>query len=84
MAICVVVNADGTMTPSNASPDQCTGYLMVTPQEFNSFTSANSFFIPLTIEQGALIGAAILTVWATAFGFRVVSRMLSTATGDSE
>ncbi|WP_152681897.1 hypothetical protein [Chromobacterium subtsugae] len=84
MALCVVVNQDGSLSTSPASPDQCAGYLLVTAEEFNSFNSAANFFIPLTMEQGALIGVAILTVWACAFGFRQLRRLLSTSTGDSE
>ncbi|MFB0826511.1 hypothetical protein ACEU07_14620 [Chromobacterium violaceum] len=84
MAICILINQDGTFSPSSATPEQCTGYLMVTPQEFNSFYSAANFFVPLTMGQGAVIGGAILTVWAAAHGFRLLSGMLSTSTGDSE
>ncbi|MCD4486315.1 hypothetical protein LQR31_17725 [Chromobacterium vaccinii] len=84
MSICIVINQDGSFSPSSATPEQCTGYLMVTPQEFNNFTSAANFFVPLTMGQGALIGSAILTVWACAHGFRLLGRMLSTSTGDSE
>jgi hypothetical protein len=38
----------------------------------------------MTVEQGSLIGGAIVLVWAVGYGFRVVGRQISSRASTEE
>lgn len=83
MAQCVqFVQVDGQYylqpAPADQTQENCQGYLLLTQEEFSS--TQNPFFVPLTMEQGALISGAILLVWAVAFSFKTVRQALLPST----
>lgn len=70
--LCVEVRHDGSVYVVDPQPTYAAGcgYVLVSGE------SAVSSPFALTPEQGAEIGAAILGLWAVAYGFRVVIRAL--------
>lgn len=80
MTICVQVDTDGTIyavQPQPAEVSACS-YVLVSGD-----AALNSPFA-LTPEQGAQVGGAVLLVWAVAYVFRVLARVLNVdETGDS-
>lgn len=42
MAICVTLNADGTLTPTGQPVDQCTGYVMVSGSEYGVYQALDT------------------------------------------
>lgn len=39
MAQCVTLNADGTLTPTGQTVDQCTGYVLVSGSEYGVYSA---------------------------------------------
>lgn len=80
MTICVQVDTDGTIyavQPQPAEVSACS-YVLVSGD-----AALNSPFA-LTPEQGAQVGGAVLLVWAVAYVFRVLARVLNVdQNGDS-
>lgn len=72
MAQCVVIDGGGAIVPSASEP--CSGFLMLSPSEFLNLSN-NPFF--LSAEDGALVGAAVVAVWATAYAFRAAISALN-------
>jgi len=58
----------------NVTPENC-GMVALSGAEYQSIVSGP---FALTAEQGAQVGGAILLVWAIAWVFRALSRILST------
>lgn len=81
MAECVTVsqiNGVDVIVPSHANP--CTTALLLTPSEF-AHIAQNPFV--LSIEDGALISAAIVGIWAIAWGIKAAILVLRGSDGDS-
>ena len=51
MAQCVYLNADGTVTATAESPDQCQGYVLLSRPEYASTQTLQSFLAMPTQEQ---------------------------------
>ncbi len=51
MAICVALQADGTLVPTGESVDQCTGYVLVSGSEYGLMQAVNTAFAAPTTEQ---------------------------------
>ena len=81
MSLCLIPDASGALAVTVDAPQQCAGYLALTPSEYAAATS--SVFPPLTLEQGATIALAVGSLWALAFLFRALKNSLSNQTGDS-
>lgn len=67
MSQCVVINAGGQLETSTADP--CTSLVVLTPAEYGAL-SANPFV--LTPEDGLLISAAVVGVWAAAWSWKAL------------
>lgn len=61
--------------PADQTPATCTGYILLTPNEFSSLQEP--FFLPLTIPQAVTIATAILALWSLAFVWRRLGGFLS-------
>lgn len=73
----------GQLQQSAADLASCTGYLLLTPQEFSSTQSP--FFVPLSMTDGFLLSAAIGGLWGLAWLFRLIGKFMddmSTTQGD--
>jgi len=80
MAQCVAFADAGASAPVlMAAPEPCTTFVLVTPAEYAA-QSQNPFV--LTPEDGLLVSAAIVGVWAAAFLWRAAIRALGTNDGD--
>jgi hypothetical protein len=53
MASCVQLNADGTLTPTGQTVDECTGYVMVSGSEYAVYQLVQSALATPTHEQVA-------------------------------
>jgi hypothetical protein len=51
MAQCVVLNADGTLTPTGETVDQCTGYVLVSGSEYGVYQVVQNAFSAPTPDQ---------------------------------
>lgn len=73
MTICVQVDTDGTIYAVQPQPVEVSAcsYVLVSGD-----AALNSPF-SLTPEQGAQVGGAVLLVWAVAYVFRVLARVLN-------
>lgn len=67
MAQCAVIDtaASGVLRASDADP--CTGFVLLSPTEFGLL---NNSPLNLSAEDGFLVAAAIVGVWAMAFSWR--------------
>lgn len=74
MAQCAAF-VDGVLTPM---PEPCTAFVLLTPAEYGAL-SQNPFF--LSPEEGLLISAAVVGVWAAAFVVRALVRVLDGSDG---
>jgi len=75
MAQCVLVS--GTSLVIDAAPvESCTGYVLATSQEFQNMQTV---WIPLTLADGAIIGASMFAAWAVAWGFRMIGGVIEDA-----
>lgn len=72
MALCVQL-VSGALQPTGDDASACTGYLLVTRDEWTLL----HVLPPLTASEGALIGGSILGVWALAFVLRAAARLLT-------
>lgn len=86
MAICVqfqpLETQSGTvqiLVEGNTSP--CTSALLLTPAEYGAF-AASPFH--LSVEDGMQIGWLIAAVWATAWGFRILSTLFFSRERETE
>lgn len=66
MSQCVTVTAEGYLVQSTESPDQCTGYLLISPSEYQLFVQ--------TVE---ITPAEVLEVFGIVFGWVVLLGALS-------
>lgn len=59
MAQCVVLNVDGTLTPTGQPVSECTGYVLVSGSEYGVYQAVNDAFASPTPEQaqGWFLGA---------------------------
>jgi len=74
MAQCVAFAEAGASAPVLvASPEPCTSLVLLTPGEYAAFAS-NPF--NLSVEDGALIASAVVSVWVVAFCVRALIRVL--------
>lgn len=72
MAQCVVIS-EGQVVQATGTVQDCTGFLLLTREEF---AQSQGVLVPLSIAEGSTIGAAIFAVWAVAFGFRLLRKLL--------
>lgn len=81
MAQCVVIS-EGQVVEATGTVETCTGFLLMTRDEF---VQSQGAMVPLSIEEGATIGAAVMAVWAVAFALRLLRKLLDdVATAPSE
>lgn len=71
MALCVQ-NVSGQLVPTADPASSCSGYLLVTRDEW----ALSRLLPPMTVSDGAMVGSSILLAWATAFGIRQIARVL--------
>ncbi len=74
MATCVELTQDGQLVIASPQPvdlSSCTAVLLSGPE---AVAAVNPIFQPLTLQQGAEIAAAIMSVWAVAFLLRSYAR----------
>lgn len=71
MAQCVVLNADGTLSPTGQAVSECTGYVLVSGSEYSLMGAVNTAFAAPTPAQaqGWFIGA-----WGAVMVFFIASR----------
>lgn len=71
MAECVTLNADGTLSPTGQTVDQCTGYVLVTGSEYGVYQVVQtSLAVPTPDEaSGWFIGA-----WGLVMVFYIAAR----------
>jgi hypothetical protein len=78
MAQCVTLNADGTLTPTGQTVDQCAGYVLVSGSEYGVYQAVQTALgVPSTTEaQGWFFGAwgAVMVFY---IGARCVGSVLS-------
>lgn len=74
MAYCVSVDGTGAVVATGGSLADCTGYVLLTPDEFQQ---SQGLFAPLSASEGASIGGAIFLAWAIAFGFRAIGKVIT-------
>ena len=74
MAQCVEF-VNGVLQQSPADLASCTGYLLLTPQEFSATQSP--FFVPLSMTDGVLIASAMGALWGLAWLLRYLGSYLS-------
>lgn len=72
MALCVQ-NVAGQLQPTADDANSCTGYLLVTRDEW----ALSHLLPPLSVSDGAVIGSSILLAWGTAFAIRAAARAFS-------
>lgn len=74
MAICALVDpGTGAITASPSTPvAACDGFLLLGVEEYPA-----SIFAGLTPESASDLAGAILLVWATAWAFRMLARLIS-------
>lgn len=71
MAICVQF-VSGQLQQIQGDALACDGYLLVTKDEW----ALSHSLPPLSMADGAMIGAAIMMVWAAAWVFRPLGRVI--------
>jgi len=71
MAQCVILNTDGTLTPTGQPVAECTGYVLVSGSEYGFVQALNTAFsAPSPAQaQGWFIGA-----WGAVIVFYIASR----------
>lgn len=71
MALCVVMNSDGTLSPTGQAVDECTGYVMVSSSEYGVYgVMQNAFAAPSPVQaSGWFFGC-----WGAVMVFYLVSR----------
>jgi len=72
MAVCVEFDVNGNLVAADPQPatfETCTLVVLSGPEH-----AANPFV--LTVEEGGLIGGAIMLLWGAAFGLRMLRRAL--------
>lgn len=79
MAICVQV-VNGQVQQIQGDALDCAGYLLVTKDEW----ALSHSLPPLSLQDGAMIGLAIISVWAMAWVFRPLGRVIETGAFDRE
>lgn len=53
MAVCVTLNSDGTLSPTNQTVDQCTGYVMLSGSEYGVYQVVQDALGAPTPDQAA-------------------------------
>lgn len=53
MALCVALQADGTLVPTGQAVSECTGYVLVSGTEHSVYQLVNQVFATPTPEQAA-------------------------------
>jgi len=76
VAQCVTIDGSGNLLADPAPVESCTGFVLVTPSEF---TMMQGVLVPLSVDEGAVIGISIVTAWAIAFGFRMLGQLVADA-----
>lgn len=80
MAQCVAIDgASGALVVVDVAP--CTSLLVLTPAEYATLANSPWFLSP---EDGALVGASIVGVWAAAYFWRAAVRALNVGDHGSE
>lgn len=74
MALCFVVNPDGTVTPTAEAPAQCSGYVALSAAEYQQVGVFAEVFTPPTTEQAA-------QVFVAAFGLVLVCNVAAYLVG---
>jgi hypothetical protein len=75
MAICVVVNSDGTLAPTGQAVSECTGYVMVSGSEYGVYQALQQALAAPTPEQasGWFFGA-----WGAVMVMYIAARFVGT------
>lgn len=68
------------LVASSADLANCPGYVLVTQQEYSSMNT--TFFMPLSITDGASIALGIAALWGLAFAYRNIGRFISPSTNE--
>ena len=85
MAICVYQHFNTTIRNGGDSLQSCRGYILLQPSDYLELQEmktqieqqTNSYLLPpLSVQDAGMIGGAIVTSWAIAYGFVLVGRML--------
>lgn len=69
MALCVVLNPDGTLQPTGEPPESCAGYLLVSGAELSVMQTFSDALVMPTAEEAAGVFA---TCVGMILGFYVV------------
>jgi hypothetical protein len=64
VAQCVIVDGNGFIVADATPVASCTGFVLASSTEFQDMQSV---LVPLSVEDGMVIGQAILLAWAVAF-----------------
>lgn len=71
MAICAVIGLDGkTLELSSTAIGSCTDYILETASEFAARSPM------LNVDDTVLLAGLVVTVWATAYGIKLLRRAL--------
>lgn len=60
MAQCVTLNADGTLTPTGQTVDQCTGYVLVSGSEYGVYNAVQQ---ALAVPDASTAMQFFLAAW---------------------
>lgn len=72
MAICVELQADGTLVPTGQPVDQCTGYVLVSGSEYGIYSFMHD---ALAIPDSQVVGGWFVGALGAVMFWYVVSRM---------
>jgi len=75
MAQCVAVDGSGFVVAASAPPAECTSFVLLNPLEYGLWINSP---LNLSLEDGAVLGGAIVGIWAAAFAWRAAIRALDT------
>ncbi|MGC1551019.1 MAG: hypothetical protein WA777_21045, partial [Rhodanobacter sp.] len=71
MATCVTLNADGTLTPTGQTVDQCTGYVLVSGSEYGVYQVVQTAF---SAPDPATACSWFVGTWGTVMFFYIIER----------
>ena len=73
MAQCVVLNADGTLSPTGQTVDQCTGYVLVSGSEYGVYQTLQSALAVPTVDQAQ---QWFITCWGAVVVIYISARLV--------
>lgn len=79
MSQCVLINAEGLIQQSTQSPDDCTGFILISPDEYAlAASSVEVDPVQMTTVFGIVFGWVIF-LGAIAYQIRVATRTIKSA-----